>query len=262
VSTVGAVRSYEHVRVECEGALATLVLDKPPLNVLNVDMLQELTAAVGDIDGDPEVAALMITGEGKAFCAGVDVADHTADRVDRMISVLHDLFVRLMSLQIPVVAAVNGAALGGGLELALACDIVVAREGAKLGQPEILLGVFPPFAAVVLPRVLGRAGALDICLSGRTFTAEEGRSLGLVQHVFAADAFVGSSRAYARGLAGLSPAVLRLTKRAVVEGLDGSLPEALRRAETLYLQDLMQLEDAHEGLAAFLEKRTPAWKGA
>jgi cyclohexa-1,5-dienecarbonyl-CoA hydratase len=250
------------VRVSREGPLCVITLDRPPLNVVGIGMLRELTGLLAEVAADESIAAVMITGEGRAFCAGVDVADHTEDRVEEMIEVLHEALTALSGLPMPVVAAVNGAALGGGLELALACDVVMARAGAKLGQPEIRLGVFPPYAAAVLPRLVGRANALDLCLTGRTFTAEEGRELGLVQHVYAADDFASASREYASEIASLSPAVLRLTKRAVVDGLDGPVSAALGAAERIYLNDLMRLEDAHEGLAAFLEKRDPAWKGA
>jgi cyclohexa-1,5-dienecarbonyl-CoA hydratase len=253
---------YRHLRVEEDGALRRLILDRPPLNVLDIALLRELDDAATGIGADPGAAVLLITGEGKAFCAGVDVADHTADRVEEMIEVLHGCLVRLASLSLPVVGALNGAALGGGLELALACDIVLAREGAKLGQPEIKLGVFPPFASAVLPRRIGAARTLDLCLTGRTILAEEGREMGLVQHVLPRESFASAAEAYAKDLTGLSRPVLRLAKRAVLEGVDAPPAEALHMAERLYLDELMELDDAHEGLAAFLEKRPPQWKGA
>ena len=254
--------SFQHLRLEHEGGLRRLTLDRPPLNVLNIAMLRELDEAAAQVHGDPDAAVLVVTGAGKAFCAGVDVADHTEDRVGEMINVFHAALNRLVDLELPVVAVVNGAALGGGLEVALACDIVLAPEGAKLGQPEIQLGVFPPFAAVVLPRLLGRGHAMDLCLSGRTLTAEEGRAMGLVQHAFPRDTFAEDAERYVSGLAALSPPVLRLAKRAVAQGAKAPLGEALRATERLYLDDLMKLDDAREGLAAFLEKRPPAWKGA
>jgi cyclohexa-1,5-dienecarbonyl-CoA hydratase len=225
-------------------------------------MLRELDEAAAQVHADPDAAVLVVTGAGKAFCAGVDVADHTEDRVGEMIGVFHAALNRLLALELPVVAVLNGAALGGGLEVALACDVVLARSGAKLGQPEIQLGVFPPFAAVVLPRLVGRARAMDLCLSGRTFTAEEGRDMGLVQHVFPRDSFAQDADRYVAALTALSGPVLRLTKRAVSGGAHAPLGDALHATERLYLDDLMKLEDSREGLAAFLEKRPPAWKGA
>jgi cyclohexa-1,5-dienecarbonyl-CoA hydratase len=257
-----ATGAFRHLTLVAEAGVRRIVLDRPPLNVLDIDMLRELGEAVDRVARDAHAAVLVLTGAGKAFCAGVDVVDHTPDRVDEMIAVFHDALTALQALEIPVVAVLNGAALGGGLELALACDIVVARAGAKLGQPEIQLGVFPPFAAVMLPRMLGRGAAMDLCLTGRTFAAEEGQALGLVQHVFPGDAFGGDAAAYVASLGALSPPALRLTKRAVARGGEGTVSDALRAVERSYLDDLMKLEDASEGLAAFLEKRPPAWKGA
>ena len=259
---MGSSNPFEHIRIETDGGLRRLVLSRPPLNILTIAMLQEMEEALGLIAEDSAASVLMVTGEGRAFCAGVDIADHTADKVHDMIRVFHGALTRMVALEIPVVAALNGAALGGGLEVALAADIVLARAGAKLGQPEIQLGVFPPFAAAVLPRLVGRANALDLCLTGRTITAEDGLAMGLVQHVYAKDEFADGAEAYAESLTKLSRPVLRLAKRAIVDGLDAPLGEALHVAERIYLDELMELEDAHEGLAAFVEKRPPAWKGA
>lgn len=252
---------FQHLRLEREGRIVRLVLARPPLNVLTIDMLREVAAAADLVADDPEVSVLAITGEGRAFCAGVDVADHTEDRVDEMIRVFHEALLRVRSLELPVIAVVNGAALGGGLELALACDIILARSGARIGQPEILLGVLPPFAAAVLPALVGRARAMDICLTGRTFPGDEAKEMGLVQHVWPDDDFAQASEEYMRSLSELSRPVLRLTKRATVAGAEGSLKDALPAVERIYLDELMHLEDAREGLTAFLEKRPPVWKG-
>ena len=253
---------FRCLRLEAEGNVRRIVLDRPPLNVLDIAMLRELDEAVAQVGADPGASVLVVTGEGKAFSAGVDVADHTEDRVKEMIHTFHGALARLHALELPTIAALNGAALGGGLEVALACDLTLAREGAKLGQPEIQLGVFPPFAAAVLPRLVGRARALDLCLTGRVLTAEEARAIGLVQHVFPKDSFASDVAAYVASLSSLSPPVLRLAKRAIVEGLDEPVGEALHGTERIYLDELMTLEDAREGLAAFLEKRPPDWKGA
>jgi cyclohexa-1,5-dienecarbonyl-CoA hydratase len=239
-----------------------IVLARPPLNVLDIAMLLELDEAAERVGADDSAAVLVITGEGKAFCAGVDVADHTPERTPAMIEALHGALVRIRELEVPVVAAVNGAALGGGLEVALACDIVVAREGAKLGQPEIQLGVFPPFAAAVMPGLVGRGRTLDLCLTGRTVVASEAKELGLVQHVFPRESFEADLAAYVARFEALSPPVLRLAKRAASSGTERGAAEALREAERLYLEELMKLEDAREGIAAFLEKRPPVWKGS
>jgi len=260
----GTVESagFHHLRVSAEDGLRRIELDRPPLNVLDIAMMRELDTALEEVARDPDGSVLLITGHGKAFCAGVDVADHVPERVDEMILVFHAFLERLVALELPTVAALNGAALGGGMELALACDIVLARAGARLGQPEIRLGVFPPFAAAVLPRLVGRAHALELCLSGRTLDAEEGARLGLVQHVYPQETFQADAAGYATELAGLSRPVLRLAKRAVVRSVGAPLGDALRSVERLYLDELMRLSDAREGLNAFMEKRPPVWTGA
>lgn len=250
------------LRRERAGGVLRLVLDRPPVNVLHVPMLRELAAALAEVPGDGDLRVLVLTGEGKAFCAGVDVADHTEERAEEMLVAFHGVLSRLLSLEIPTVAAVNGAALGGGLELAAACDVVLARAGTKLGQPEVRLGAFPPAAAALLPRLVGRSQALDLILTGRTFPAEEGQAMGLVARTFPAGEFEEGAEAYVRELASLSRPVLGLAKRAVVEGADLSLGEALERAEFLYLEELVTLADAREGLEAFREKRAPAWSHA
>lgn len=244
---------------EKDGGLARLTLNKPPLNVLDIDMMEEMGELLGRLVSDPDITVLSVTGAGKAFCAGVDVADHSADRVAHMIEVFHAVIERMRALPFPVVAAVNGAALGGGCELLLAADVVIAREGAKIGQPEVRLGVFPPVAAVLMPRLVGLQRSMDLLLSGRTLTAEEGQRLGLISQVVPAEEFTARVEEYLTGMASLSRPVLRMTKRAVLEGLDLSPLDALAAAERLYLDELMALEDAHEGIAAFVEKREPIW---
>lgn len=250
------------VRLERAGRLGRIVLDRPPLNILDVPMLGELVAALDTVASDPRISAVLLTGEGRAFCAGVSVEDHTADRVEGMIGAFHEVIDRLLAFESPVIAAVNGAALGGGCELALACDVVLLREGAKIGQPEIRLGVLPPAAAVLLPRLIGRQRALDVVLSGRTFEGAEAVRMGLAGQTLPAEDFTAAARRYAHDVASLSRPVLRLAKRAIREGETGSVSDAMRRVERLYLDDLMRLPDAREGLAAFMEKRTPVWEEA
>ena len=251
---------YEFLTVERADAVTTITLHRPPLNVLHIPMIAEMRDALEDIAADEVVKVLVITGAGRAFCAGVDVADHTAERVHDMLTGFHDVIRRVMDLEIPTVAAVNGAALGGGWELAMACDMVVAREDAKIGQPEIQLAVFPPVAAVLMPRLIGWQRAAELVLTGRTLSAAEGQQLGLVNRTFPAEEFEQGVQTFVAQLTALSGPVLRVTKRAMKAGLGLDIHAALECAEAIYLDDLMRLEDPHEGLAAFMEKRKPVWK--
>jgi cyclohexa-1,5-dienecarbonyl-CoA hydratase len=236
-----------------------ITLERPPLNILTIAMMDALARSVHDA---PAAGAkvILLTGAGtRAFCAGVDVGDHTPERVGAMLSSFHALISALLEGEVPVVAALNGVALGGGLELALASDVVLAREGATVGQPEIRLGVFPPAAAALLPRLVGRQRALDLILTGRTLDTAEAHAMGLVTRVVPAAEFEDAVAAYAALIAGQSAAVARLARRAVLEGLDVTLPAAMTAADRIYLDELMHLGDAREGLTAFLEKRPPVW---
>lgn len=253
--TGGAVRHGE------EAGVLRLVLDRPPLNVLDGAALADLEAALEGAAGS-EAKAVCLSGHGKAFCAGVAVEDHLPDRVEATLECFRRVVERLLELPMPVVAAVHGAALGGGCELLAACDVVLAREDARLGQPEIRLGVFPPAACALLPRLVGRQRALELILTGRTLDAGEALEVGLVQQVLPEEGFEGRVETFLAHLAGLSRPVLRLAKRAVLEGAERPLAGALRDAERIYLEELMTLRDPVEGLSSFLEKREPVWRDA
>jgi cyclohexa-1,5-dienecarbonyl-CoA hydratase len=248
------------VRYTRDGGIGRLVIDRPPVNVLDLATLEALQAALAKAGADRKLKVLALSGAGRAFSAGVDVADHTADRVGRMIELFHGALRRLMALEVPVIAAVHGATLGGGCELALACDMVLARDDLRLGQPEIQLAVFPPFAAALLPRLIGRPRAMDLVLTGRPLRADEALRLGLVSRIFGSAEFEPGTEAVLTGLAAQSGPAMRLAKRAVTEGADLAFAPALERAEAIYLHDLMKLRDAHEGLAAFMAKRPPVWE--
>lgn len=248
------------VTLEKSNSIARLTLNKPPLNVIDITMMEEMNATLKSLKGDRAAKVVVIAAAGKAFSAGVDIADHTADRVETMIKKFHAIFHTLWSLEQPIIAAVQGAALGGGCELAIACDFIVASERAKFGQPEIKVGVFPPIAVLLLPRLIGRKKAYELLLTGETIDAREAERLGLVNAVASVDSFDETVNGFVNKLTALSGAVLRLSKRAVQTGLDHGADAAFAEIERLYLRDLMATPDAGEGLAAFMEKREPKWK--
>jgi len=253
---------FQHIVFDRQDGVARLVLNKPPFNVLDIAMMQEINRALEELSGDPSAKVLVFeAAEGsKAFSAGVDVSEHTADKVDEMIEVFHRIFRRLDALDVPTVAVVGGAALGGGCELALFCDMIIASEKASFGQPEIQVGVLPPVAVVALPGIIGPKKAMELVLTGERIRADEAERLGLVNKVVPPDELRAAADDLVGKLSRLSAAVLRLTKRAVQVGSAGRFDEGLAAVEELYLGPLMDTEDAHEGLAAFMEKRAPVWK--
>lgn len=254
--------SFQHIIFEKADGVARLTLNKPPLNVLDIAMMREINTALEDLQGEPSLKVLLFeAAEGsKAFSAGVDVSEHTAEMVGEMIEVFHRIFRLLNKLEIPTVAVVGGAALGGGCELALFCDMIIASEKASFGQPEIQVGVLPPIALVALPEIIGPKKAIEMVMIGDRIRADEAKQLGLVNHVVPPEELGKTTEEFVGKLAGLSGALLRLSKRAVRVGKGKSFEERLAAVEELYLGPMMATEDAHEGLAAFMEKRAPVWK--
>lgn len=254
--------SYDLIELTFKESVATLTLDRPPLNVMNIEMMEQINDALLELKAHPELKVLVIRGKGKAFSAGVDIADHTRDKVSRMIQVFHRIFETIRMLDVIAVAAVDGAALGGGFELAIGCNLVVASESARFAVPEIKLGVIPPVACVVLPRATPRRKAMEWILTGDQIPASELEAYGLVNRVFPNDGFEAGLEAFVSALTAKSGPVLMLAKQAQMESYYAAYEEALYKAENLYLHDLMALHDAHEGIQAFLEKREPKWRNA
>lgn len=249
----------EFITSEIHGGVATLTLNRPPLNVMNLAMLQQMEAALEKAASDSSIRVLVLQAQGKAFSAGVDVADHTAEKVGEMIALVDRVCTSLADFPVPTLAAVQGHALGGGCELVLCCDLAVMAAEAGIGQPEIHLAALAPVAALRLPYLVGYRTAADILFTGRRLTSEEALKAGLVNAVVPQDQVNQWAKEKAEQLAGLSRAACSLVKQAVRMGY-GNWAAAMPEMEKLYLQDLMATQDAHEGLAAFMEKRTPDWK--
>jgi cyclohexa-1,5-dienecarbonyl-CoA hydratase len=250
---------YQYFSLDTSGGVATITMNLPPLNVMDNPMMAEFNTLLDTLVEDHTISAIVIAAEGKAFSAGVDVSDHTEDKVRDMIERFHGIFRRLASTDAITVAAVQGAALGGGCELACFCDIVLASDRAKFGQPEVHVGVFPPVAAAVLPYRVGFGKAIELVALGGTIPAAEAYRIGLVNQLFPADGFAEGVATYIDGIRGMSRPVIRMAKRATTAGTKSELLSRLDSAEAIYLDELMQLHDAHEGIAAFMEKRAPEW---
>lgn len=252
--------SYRYLKVKDDGGITSITLNSPPLNVLTISMMEELISALNWAKVQPG-NVIVLDAEGKAFSAGVDVADHTPDKVDKMIDVFDRLFHTMNDIDKPIVAAVNGAALGGGYEVVLFCDMVISSEKAKFGQPEIAVGVFPPIACYLLPRLVSWPRAMELLLGGEIFNATKAEQLGLVNKVLPADSFNEGVQEFLQKFVSMSPVVLALTKKAAKAGINKNFMEGLKSIDDIYLKELMKTEDAVEGLNAFMEKRKPVWQG-
>jgi cyclohexa-1,5-dienecarbonyl-CoA hydratase len=252
--------SFEHIEAEFEDGLGTLTLNKPPLNVLNIAMMEEINGVLKGWQGNKDLKVVLFRAKGKCFSAGVDVGEHMGDLAPKMIEVFHGMFRLMDQLQIPTVASVHGSCLGGGCELAIFCDLLVATEGARFGQPEIQVGVFPPIAAQIMPRIIGRKAAMDLILSGRIISAQEALDMGLINKVVKDEELEKETEDFLKPYLRMSAEVLRVTKKAVMSGLMDDFEPSLQVIEDIYLNRLMKSHDAHEGLKAFLEKRKPEWR--
>ncbi len=252
--------ALEHIEATVQDGLGTITLNRPPVNILNIAMMEEINGVLREWQNDRDMKALLIDAKGKCFSAGVDVGEHMGDLAPKMIEAFHGMFRLLDGFDIPTVASAYSSCLGGGCELAVFCDMVLAADDLKIGQPEIQVGVFPPIAAQIFPRVIGRKAAVELILSGRVIGADEALRLGLVNKVVARDDLASETAAFVKPYLNLSAEVLRKTKKAVFAGLRDDLEGALKPIEDIYLNELMQTEDAQEGLKAFLEKRKPEWK--
>jgi cyclohexa-1,5-dienecarbonyl-CoA hydratase len=252
--------SFQHIRTEMAGGVGSITLNRPPVNILNIEMMEEITRALRGFKEEKGLKVLTFRAEGKAFSAGVDVGEHMGDTVKKMIETFHGMFRLMDELQAPSVAVVNGSALGGGCELALYCDMVLATERSTFGQPEVIVGVFPPIAALIFPRIIGRKKAMELILSGKTVGARDALEMGLINSVVSEDSMEEEVKQFIGDIARHSAVVLRLTKKATMEGLCDDAEGGLRRIERIYLDELMRTEDATEGLKSFLEKRKAVWK--
>jgi cyclohexa-1,5-dienecarbonyl-CoA hydratase len=243
------------------GAIWRIMLATPKANIIDMEKTERLAEIFGRVQDDAKVKAIIIEGEGPHFSFGASVEEHLPEMAEDMIRGFHGLFYRMLDASVVTLAAVRGQCLGGGLELASFCHRVFVAPDARLGQPEIVLGVFAPVASVALAERIGRSRAEDICLSGRSLTADEALAIGLADEI--ADDPGEAACAYAREhLLQRSASSLRLAVQAVRVDFSVRFRKRLAEVERLYLDDLMSTHDATEGLRAFLDKRQPEWKNA
>jgi enoyl-CoA hydratase len=251
--------SYETILVEREDRVGTITLNRPQaLNALNTQVMTEVTTAAAELDADGGIGAIIITGAGKAFAAGADIKEMSAlSFADVYDSNFFSGWSKLAAVRTPIIAAVNGYALGGGCELAMMCDVIVAADTAKFGQPEIKLGVLPGMGGSQrLTRAVGKAKAMDMILTGRNMDADEAERSGLVSRVVPADELLSEAKTIAATIGQMSLSASRMAKEAVNRAFETSLAEGLLYERRLF-HSAFATQDQSEGMAAFIEKRPP-----
>ena len=256
-----ATTTKSRIEVEFQPPVARISLNHPPVNVIDVRMMEELGAALGQVENDPEISCVVFSGSGKCFSAGVDIAAHTQESIREMLAKFHAVIHAIVNSHKVFIASVRGNCLGGGAEIAAVCDMAFTAENAIWGFPEIKLGCYPPVAATVLSSVIGQKRASDLILTGRSINGREAAEIGLANRAVADSELAAVTQETIDRLAALSPAALGLTKKAIYVWDAVHFHKGLAHAESIYLDELMQTEDAQEGISAFLEKRAPVWKG-
>ena len=251
----------DRIKVSIEGQLAHINFIHPPLNVFDFQQMDELAEALESLRQRPEISAVIIGGSERACSAGVDVAVHTPELVPTMFQKFHGLILALVKFPKITIAEVRGACLGGGAELAMTCDMCFTTPDAKWGFPEITLGCYPPIACTALSALVGQKRAADLVFTGRIFSGTEAAAWGLANEAVPESGLQQSIQRTLDHLFKLSPAALALAKKAFYAWDSIHLDKGLARAEKIYIEELMQTEDAKEGIQAWLEKRKPEWKG-
>jgi len=255
--------AYEHLLVTIEEPIAVITMNRPKvLNALSQAVMGELAAALEACDGDPRVRCAVLWGGPRAFAAGADVrefADQTAGDMIRSYRFLE--WERIRRVATPIIAAVTGYALGGGCELAMACDIIIAAENSQFGQPEINLGVMPGAGGTQrLTRAVGKSRAMEMILTGRPITAQEALAAGLVARVVPAELCLDEAKALAREIASKPPLAVRIAKEAILQAFEMPLADGVL-FERRSFHMLFGTADATEGIHAFVDKRSPKWTG-
>jgi len=253
-------REYRYIAHAVTDEVAFITLTNGPMNVLSREMMDEISAALATTAADRSLKAVVFQAEGKAFSAGADVGEHRPEQVAEMITAFGRMFRHCDDLEVPVVMAVDGAALGAGFELVLMADMLLASERATFGQPEIRLGFFAPVGVVELPALVGRAKAMEITCTGRVYSAAEMHQCGLVSQVVPPEDLALALQAVLKDLRRASPLVMRLNVRTLKRLRGKEFQPALAEAERVFLQELMAAEDPVEGIESFYAKRRPAWK--
>jgi len=255
------IAATSRVVVTAVAPIACVTLINPPLNVIDLPMIVELQRTLAEIESRDEISAVLFQGNARAFSAGVDIKAHLPEQIHEMLTNFHSVIRAIVASRKVTIAAVRGACLGGGAELAAVCDMVYTAHDAAWGFPEIKLACYPPVAAVALATLIGQKRAAELILTGRQFSGDEAAAMGLANRSVAAEELDSVVERTLAELRGLSPAALAHAKKAIYAWDAIHFDKGLARAEKIYLEELISTADAREGIIAFLERRPPKWTG-
>jgi enoyl-CoA hydratase/carnithine racemase len=251
--------NYRHLKLALENEVATVWLDRAPANCFNIEMLEELNDAVLSLRSHKSLEVLILRGAGGTFSDGMELSEHSGARVQRLMHVYMRLFETLRMMDAILIAAVEGKAWGAGFELALGCNLFVAADNASFRLPQTTYGVFPPIACAILPRVVPRRKAMEWILTGNEISAERLEHDGVINRLFPAANFDTGLAQFVAEITAQSKPVLELAKRAQFEAYYSTFPEAMSRVQSLYLRELMELEDARKGPEAHAKGERHEW---
>lgn len=254
-------RELTRLATEIESPVARISLQNPPLNVIDIPAMEQLSETLAAVESRADVSTIILSGEGKAFSAGVDVTAHTPEKVEGMLQKFHSVIRALVATKKIAIAAVHGPCLGGGAEMAMVCDLVCTTESAQWGFPEIKLGCYPPVACTALATLVGQKRASELILTGRTISGTEAAAIGLATRAVPDGQLENAVSEYIQHFGQLSSAAFAMTKKALYAWDSMHFDKGLARAEKIYLEELMKTADAQEGIRAFIEKREPEWSG-
>ncbi len=267
-TTAAAAKGYKYIVFDTSTYVARLTLNHPPYNVLTVPLMTEMAEAIESLNGRSDIKCILLDSftpdasqkTPKTFSAGISLEDSRSDRVFQTLDAFNRIFQAISEISKPLIVVVNGAAIGAGSELAAFGDMVIATPNAKFAQPEVKMGVFPPFAAIMLPQLIGPKKTYELILTGQALSADEAHQLGFVNKVVPEADLGKAVTEIVNKIGEFSGPVLEMTKKVIGSSLGLPLAQAMKKSQDIYLNQLMALEDVQEGLRAVLEKRKPVWK--
>jgi cyclohexa-1,5-dienecarbonyl-CoA hydratase len=255
-----AIPAFKYIEFDTTSFVARITLKHPPYNVLSVPLMHEMASAIEGLNGRGETKVIVLDSALKTFSAGIGIEDSKADRVFQTLEAFNRVFDAIREISKPLIVVVNGPAIGAGSELVAFGDMVIATPKAKFAQPEVKLGVFPPFASVMLPQLIGPKKTYEMILTGEAMTADEALALGFVNRLVPEAELAATVERILSKVGEFSAPVLEMTKKVIGGCIGLPLKQAMKTSQSLYLNELMDLEDVQEGLRAVLERRKPVWR--